>query len=227
MKGSGIKWVWRSKQKPDHVGTVWILTYCKNIDGSRLASSHLVYCNYLLSYFSAYIHNPMVCFQNSSQSRSFRTECIPCYSLSLTLNAFSFHSTKAKVLKRNYKALYDLAPCYLISYHFFLCSLFSVLTIPLVKNIPDSGFTTLSFLYLECFSSKYLYPFSLPLSLLSVRSFPAHSIYNSNCPPYITYISHNLYVFAFLFVCLPLLPVHTHAPWAKRLCFSHCYSPIT
>lgn len=136
--------------------------------------------------------------------------------LFITLNAFSFHSTKAKVLKKEYKAQYDSTPCYLIFCHFSPCLLCSILTDPYQRMFLTQGLWTFNLLYLECSSSKYLYL----CSLASFRSLFSHilpslSLYTVvTAPPLHFQLS------------LPLSLPQSHALWPQGLCFSHCYSPI-
>lgn len=116
----------------------------------------------------------MVTLSKSSQSNSFQTKGISCYSLSITLNAFSFHLTKAKAIKREYR-LYMNQP--LLSYFLPLFSVFTFLH----SHQPScqecfltQGLSSLNFLYLEGFSPNVLYlcSFTSFRFLLSVRSFP-------------------------------------------------------
>lgn len=121
--------------------------------------------------------------------------------LFITLNAFSFHSTKAKVLKKEYKAQYDSTPCYLIFCHFSPCLLCSILTDPYQRMFLTQGLWTFNLLYLECSSSKYLYLCSLAsfrslfshilpsLSLYTVVTAPPST---SSCPSLCPSLNHML-----------------------------------
>lgn len=87
---------------------------------------------------------------------------------------FHFTEQKLKSLKETIK-LYMIRPRAILFSTTFFCVHFSPSSLALLpRMLLIQDLSTLNFRYLECFSSKYLYPSSLTSfsSLLSVRFFP-------------------------------------------------------
>lgn len=106
----------------------------------------------------------MVCPQKSSQRHPLQSQGISCYSLSIALNAFLFHSTK--VLKRDYKSPHDgLLLAYF--YYFPPCSLCSLLTSLLAHAKKVLRFSELEIYCIWNVLPPHIYvlTFSLPLGL--------------------------------------------------------------